>query len=133
MNHDDSDLKFQRYRTLDGSQAKGSSARRNGKTYLSLPPGCAEPASEKENTPLWEQSRLYVNLNPVEGRTWEQILRGSTISQVAREEAVSRQAILARIRGNGKHQGGMIGKNFWVLLWWLAHQRTQATGKGMIP
>ncbi len=64
------------------------------------------------------KTKLYVNLNPVEARTWRQILSGKSISAIAREEGVSRAAIYSRIVGNSKDQGGMIAKNFWVLLWW---------------
>jgi hypothetical protein len=38
---------------------------------------------------------------------------------------VKRSAIYARICGNSKGQGGMIAKNFWVLLWWLCRQKIQ--------
>jgi hypothetical protein len=72
---------------------------------------------------IFEQSRLYVNLNPLEAETWKKVLKGQSIRDIAREERVSRQAVYSRIVGNSKGQGGMVSKNFWVLLWWLLRQR----------
>lgn len=78
---------------------------------------------------IFEQPRLYVNLNPIETETWKKLLKGQTIRDIAHEEGVSRQAVYSRIVGNSKGQGGMIGKNFWVLLWWLLRQRITAHEK----
>jgi hypothetical protein len=82
-------------------------------------PGGASQAS----VPWIEDPRYYVNLNEVESRTWRLILSAKSISEIARIERVKRQAILCRIRGNSKGQGGMIAKNFWVLLWWRIRRR----------
>src|SRR4029077_15969191 len=65
-----------------------------------------------------EQERYFVNLNSLERETWRKILGAQSVASIANEEGVSRAAIYARIKGNRKGQGGMIGKNFWVLLWW---------------
>jgi hypothetical protein len=122
-NLEDDTVYFRRCCTLTGRLVSLSIAKRNGKPFLSLPRGCAELADRSEERPFWTQERYYVNLNPIERRTWEKVLRGYTISQIAREEGVSRQAILARIRGNSKDQGGMVSKNFWVLLFWVLRRR----------
>lgn len=120
---DDSDLlAFRSFRNLDGSVERVSTGRRNKKRFAILPPAGREVSEGKEAIPLWEQERLYVNLNFIERETWQKVLKGQPIKDIAREEGVSRQAIYSRIVGNSKHQGGMIGKNFWVLLWWLARQ-----------
>lgn len=120
-------LRFQRYCKLDGSQASASAGKRNGKPFPILPPSSTEPPEPADETPLWEQTRLYVNLNPIERRTWKKILLGQSVNSIAHEEGVSRQAIYGRIAGNSKAQGGMIAKNFHVLVWWLARQRQYGT------
>lgn len=107
---------------MDGSTEKTTRGKRNGRVVAIFPPASGNPPDRNEPTgppPFWEQSKLFVNLNDTEARTWTLILRGVSISEIARQENVSRQAIYARIEGNQKDQGGMIGKNFWVLLWWL--------------
>lgn len=71
-------------------------------------------------SPHWaEDPRYYVNLNEVERRTWAQILEGQSVSAIARNESVTRQAIYGRLLGWHGY-GGMISKNFWVLLWCIA-------------
>lgn len=76
------------------------------------------------SSPWLDDPRFYVNLNALERRTWRQILSGASIAVIAAEEGVSRAAIYTRIQGNSFGHGGMIGKNFWVLLWWRLRQRT---------
>ena len=89
-----------------------------------LSPNWADRIPEQSCSRLWiDDPRYYVNLNDVERRTWRQILSASSINAIAREEGVSRAAIYARIQGNSKGQGGMIGKNVWVLLWWRLRQQ----------
>ena len=114
---------FQRYRRLDGSIERVTLGRRNGRLLALLPPSCTEPPDHDEAKEIFEQSRLYVNLNPVEAETWKKLLQGQSIRDIALEEGVSRQAVYARIAGNSKGQGGMVSKNFWVLLWWLHRRR----------
>lgn len=88
-----------------------------------LPPNWTDITPQQSCT-LWiDDPRFYVNLNDVERRTWRQILSAASINTIAREEGISRAAIYARIQGNSKGQGGMIGKNVWVLLWWRLRQR----------
>ena len=70
-------------------------------------------------------AKYYVNLNPLERETFRRILRGQSIASIADEDGVRRSAIYARICGNSKGHGGMIAKNFWVLLWWRLRQATQ--------
>ena len=115
---------LQRYRRLDGSIERVSVGRRNGRLLALLPPSCTEPPDKEKPMAIFEQSRLYVNLNPLERDTWQKILKGQSIRDIAREEGVTRSAIYSRIAGNSKGQGGMVSKNFWVLLWWLLRQRT---------
>ena len=50
-------------------------------------------------------------------------LAAKSVASIAKEEGVSRAAIYARIQGNSRGQGGMIAKNFWVLLWWRLRQQ----------
>lgn len=106
------------FRRLSGAIERGGTIKRNGQTLPNVGPSAAEEETEAEMQ-LWEKEKMYVNLNEIERRTWERILRGWTITDIAEEDRVSRQAILARIGGNSKNQGGMIGKNFHVLVWWL--------------
>lgn len=115
---------LQYYRRLDGSIERLSQGRRNKRAVAFLPPSCTAPPDGKEVIEMYEQKRLYVNLNPLESETWKKILKGQSIKDIAREEGVSRQAVYSRITGNSKGQGGMIGKNFWVLLWWLLRQKS---------
>jgi hypothetical protein len=119
---DDCVLSYGRYARLDGSIERVSIGKRNGKSFPILPPAMAKPLHEEEQF-LWEQERSYVNLNPVERETWRKLLGAQSISSIAKEEGVSRAAIYARILGNRKGHGGMIGKNFWVLLWWRLRRR----------
>jgi DNA invertase Pin-like site-specific DNA recombinase len=114
---------FQVYRRLDGSMERVSLGRRNGRLLALLPPSCTEPPDKEQPKEIFEQSRLYVNLNPLEAETWKKLLKGQSIRDIAREEGVSRQAVYSRIVGNSKGQGGMVSKNFWVLLWWLLRGR----------
>lgn len=114
---------FQAYRRLDGSMERISLGRRNGRLLALLPPSCTEPPDKEQPIEIFEQSRLYVNLNPLEAETWKKLLKGQSIREIAREEGVSRQAVYSRIVGNSKGQGGMVSKNFWVLLWWLLRGR----------
>lgn len=124
---DDSEsFRFKTCRDLYGGVQPISTGRRNGRPAIFFPPDIAEPAAKAESTPdLREQERLYVNLTPIERQTWRKILSAQSIVSIASEEGVSRAAIYARIEGNGKGQGGMIAKNFWVLLWWLMRRRAE--------
>jgi len=72
---------------------------------------------------LGDDPRYYVNLNPIQRRTWRKVLSGQSISSIAHGEGISRKAVYDRIQGNAKGQGGMIAKNFWCLLWWRLRQR----------
>jgi hypothetical protein len=117
-------FRFKTCRDLYGGVQPISIGRRNGRPAIFFPPDIAEPIAEAESTPdLREQERLYVNLTPVERETWRKILCAQSIASIAKEEGISRAAVYARIEGNGKGQGGMIAKNFWVLLWWLMRRR----------
>lgn len=121
---DDSTILFQSCNALDGHSERVSLCRRNGHPTILLPPNWADDGPEKDASGLWiEDPRYYVNLNEVERRTWRQILSAVSINTIARYEGVSRAAIYARIQGNSRGQGGMIGKNVWVLLWWRLRQR----------
>jgi hypothetical protein len=117
---------LQYYRRLDGSLERASLGRRNGRPLALLPPSCIEPPDQKEPMEIFEQSRLYVNLNPLEVETWRKLLKGQSIRHIAREEGVSPQAVRSRVIGNSKGQGGMIAKSFWVLLYWRLRQRINA-------
>ena len=115
------------FRRLSGAIERGGTIKRNGKRYLNVGPSASGEDTPAE-TPLWEKEKMYVNLNEIERRTWERILRGWTITEIAKAEGVTRQAILSRIGGNSKNQGGMIGKNFHVLVWWLCRSKGRSEG-----
>ncbi len=120
------ELEFQRYRRLDGSVERVSVGRRNGRPMALLPPSCTEPPDREEPREIFEQTRLYVNLNPLERATWEKLLKGQSIRSIAREEGVSEQAVRSRIIGNSKGQGGMVAKSLWIWRWWGLRQRINA-------
>ena len=82
----------------------------------------------KPSSPWLDDPRFYVNLTDVERQTWRRILSGATIGMIAHEEGVSRAAIYERIQGNRFGHGGMIGKNFWCLLWWRLRRRLMDGG-----
>jgi hypothetical protein len=119
-------LRFRVFRDLRGSVQSVSGGRRNGKpAVFFFPRSLAEPPDPAAEQPaLCEQPRLFVNLNALERETWRKILQAQSIASIAKQEGVSRAAIYARIQGNNKGQGGMVAKNFWVLLWWLLRQRS---------
>lgn len=117
-------LRFRAFRTLDGRLSSVSLGKRNGRPVLLLRPGCEQ--GEPPVSPGWaDNPKYYVNLNQIECRTWRRLLDGWTLSEIARDEQVSRAAIRARIQGNAKAQGGMIAKNFWVLLWWRVRRKSK--------
>jgi hypothetical protein len=121
---DNSPVLFQTCNTLDGHSERVGLGRRNGYPVVMLPPNWADNTTEHAPPRLWiDDPRFYVNLNDLERRTWRQILSAISITAIAAEEGVSRAAIYARIQGNSKGHGGMIGKNVWVLLWWRLRQR----------
>jgi hypothetical protein len=126
MPHIDSEtIRFRTCRGLHGDLLSITCGKRNGQPAIFLPRNL-DGAEDATDTPAFdEQTRLFVNLNPVERETWRKILAARSIASIAQEEGVSRSAIYARIHGNRYGQGGMIGKNFWVLRWWqLRQQRT---------
>lgn len=123
-------FRFKACRDLYGCVRPISVGRRNGRPAIFFLPDIAEPAAPLGLTPdLREQERLFVNLTPIERQTWRKILSAQSIASIASEEGVSRAAIYARIEGNGKGQGGMIAKNFWVLLWWLMRRQADRQTK----
>jgi hypothetical protein len=123
-------FRFKTYRDLYGGVRQIGVGRRNGRPAIFFPPDIAEPTAPTGSAPdLREQERLFVNLTPIERETWRKILSAQSIASIASEEGVSRTAIYARIEGNGKGQGGMIAKNFWVLLWWLMRRRAERQTK----
>jgi hypothetical protein len=127
----DFDVNYFHYaRDHNGKLIPVSVVRRNKRAVPRFDPSITDPEPHSEGDPAqpggasqtsfpWiDDPRYYVNLNEVESRTWRLILSATSISEIARIERVKRQAILCRIRGNSKGQGGMIAKNFWVILWW---------------
>jgi len=123
-------FRFKTCRDLYGGVQQISVGRRNGRPAIFFPPDIAEPTAPTGPAPdLREQERLFVNLTPVERETWRKILCAQSIASIAKEEGISRAAIYARIEGNGKGQGGMIAKNFWVLLWWIMRRRADRQTK----
>jgi hypothetical protein len=109
---------FQSCRTLSGRSERVSSGRRNGYPAILLSPVWTDGGPRPSVSYPWlDQPKYYINLNDIECQTWRQILSGRSIAAIAKDEGVSRAAIYARIEGTHGY-GGMIGKNFWVLLWW---------------
>jgi len=119
--------RFQTCQTLDGRREQVSVGKRNGRLMILLTPDWSEGGPERSLSFPWlNDPRYYVNLNEIERRTWRQVLSAFSISAIACQEGVSRQAIYARIEGkNGR--GGMLAKNFYVLIWWLARQGQHGT------
>jgi hypothetical protein len=126
-NDDSKILNFRACCDLYGDRQPLTYGRRNGQPVafparsFDLP---TEPAVPERS--FDEQHRFFVNLNPLERETWRKILAAQSIASIAEEEGVTRATIYARIRGNSFGRGGMIGRNFWVLLWWRLRQRMTA-------
>ncbi len=110
------------FKRINGATGHGQLIRRNGRPQIAFAPECAEFPSKDVSLDLYEREKFYVNLNPLERETWSKILRGWSLSRIAADEGVTHQAILSRIRGNSKGQGGMVAKNFYVLIWWIARE-----------
>jgi hypothetical protein len=121
-------LYFEACSGLDGTQQPVQIGRRNGRrsplfhpdwTSAVFPP----KSSAKRDRKL--PDAIFINLTALERQTWLQIVRGSTIAEIARAEGVSRTAIYTRIRGKDGH-GGMAARNAYVGVWWeLRQQRTK--------
>jgi hypothetical protein len=116
-------LRFRRCRDLHGNILNVTVGKRNGKPAVFIRPSLEDPDPAPEPRGLIDQERLFVNLNPVERETWRKLLAAQSVASIAQEEGVSRNAIYARIKGNTQGQGGMIAKNYWVLLWWRLRRR----------
>ena len=100
-----------------------SLGKRNGRATILFTPEWTDAERDVPDSFPWvDDVKYYVNLNPVESATWRKVLNGESIAAIAHDEGISRQAVYARIRGNSQGQGGMIAKNFWVLLWWQLRQ-----------
>ncbi|MGJ5814483.1 hypothetical protein [Paludibaculum fermentans] len=117
-------LRFRRCSDLYGNPVSVTIGRRNGKTEAFLRPLSEDPSPAPEPQGFEDNPKYYVNLNPVERRTFRKILLGQSVANIAKEEGIKRSSVYARICGNSKGQGGMIAKNFWVLLWWRLRQKT---------
>lgn len=122
-------LRFQSCCSLDGHVHRVGLARRNNRTVPILGPDWSsfEPETQEEadNQYMNElRKELSINLNRIERRTWQQIIDGSSILEIARAERRSRTAIYARIRGSDG-LGGMVAKNPYVALWWCLRLKQQ--------
>src|SRR5580704_9354170 len=93
-------IRFRTCRDLRGAPRSVSCGKRNGHITIFLPRSIDGEAEAPEIPAFDEQSRLFVNLNPVERETWRKILCARSIASIAQEEGVSRSAIYARIQGN---------------------------------
>jgi hypothetical protein len=121
---DQTTTSFRTCTTLDGHIESVAIAKRGGRPVVALSPVWTDGGPRRGLSSPWlDEPRFYVNLNPVERQTWRKILSGISINVIAAEEGVSRAAIYARIQGNRFGHGGMIGKNFWCLLWWRLRER----------
>jgi hypothetical protein len=120
-------LFFRRCADVSGTCQQLQFGRRNGRLSVFLGRSFDHPPEDEASDAAFsEREHLFINLNPVERGTWRKILAAQSITSIAKEEGVSRAAIYARIQGNRFGQGGMIGKNFWVLLWWRLRQQMMA-------
>ena len=125
---------YQRCGTLDGSAKSVAVGKRNRRMVAQFTPEWTslEPITEKTADASLEndlRAELSSNLNAIERRTWERIINGRPIREIAAEDGVRRSAIYERIRGNSKGQGGMIQKNPYVALWWSLRLRQQLEKK----
>lgn len=115
---------FQRFCDIRGRQHSLGVGRRNGRITVFFSRQGDDVSTEMDRrADFSEQPKLFVNLNRRQADTWKKILRGQSISGIADEEGVSRQAIYSRIQGDRNGNGGMISKNYWVLLWWRVRRR----------
>lgn len=121
-------LRFRRCSDLHGNTVSVTAGKRNGKPCAFLRPLSEDSAAAPEPREIAEQQKLFINLNPTEHETWRRLLAGQSVASIARDEGVSRSAIYSRIEGNSKGQGGMIAKNFWVLLWWRLRRKLLTPG-----
>jgi hypothetical protein len=122
---------FRYVRGLNGELISIGVARHNGRLVPQFHPsitdretnsGSTESPNTQRDRAWTDEDKYYINLNATERQTWRKILSAQSIASIAKDEGVSRAAIYSRIQGNSKGQGGMIGKNFWVLLWWRLRQ-----------
>jgi hypothetical protein len=105
---------------LFGNARPVSIGKRNGIPTVFVPPAGQSDTPPPATSFEWlDTPKYYVNLNEIERRTWHQVLSGLSISAIARNERVSRQAIYTRLLGT-RDCGGMIQKNYWVLVWCVA-------------
>jgi hypothetical protein len=127
MASEDYDLiSFRTCRSLDGTPQPIDIGRRNGRRIAVFPRNCTNPPgwfSEREAQDPLPIEGAFDDLTDVEMQTWQSILNGASISEIAEDEGISRQAIYERIRGSAKSGGGMISRNAWVWLWWTLRQQ----------
>lgn len=119
-----SETTYYRYvRALDGSLVPIDLVKQTGRLVPRFVPESRQEAATRSLTEFLEFYRVIMyGLNRLERRTWVPLLLGQTPEDVARSHHVTRQAILARLRGN-KGRGGMIRKNVFVLAWWLVGKK----------
>ena len=115
-------LRFRRCRDLHGNSVSLTIGRRNGQPAAFLRPLSEDPLPAPEPWEIELKPKLFINLNALEHETWSKLLAARSIASIAKEDGVSERAIYERIQGDSKGQGGMIAKNFWVLLWWRLYR-----------
>lgn len=116
---------FRYIRTLEGNLEPIDVVRQNGRCVPRFSPATLSGSQDKppsEFIPLYRE--IMYGLSRLERRTWLPLLFGRSVEEVAQSQGVSRAAIYARIRGNSKHQGGMIRKNDYVAIWWRTQRRS---------
>jgi DNA-directed RNA polymerase specialized sigma24 family protein len=116
---------FQYARRIDGRLEAIDTTRHNGRLVPRFDPSWTDSISDlsEDDSELEELiAELSYNLNPLERRTWLQLIDGLPVEQIADAEGVSRTAVYERIRGNFKKQGGMVKKNDYVRIWWNLRQ-----------
>jgi uncharacterized protein YpbB len=125
-------LLFRLCRNLRGDIHNFDLIRRNGQLVPNFRPEWTSlvPEADREAEDAWRKElrdELCTGLNALERRTWERIIDGIPILDIAAMDGVSRSAIYERIRGIGT--GGMVAKNPYVALWWALRLRRQLAEK----
>jgi hypothetical protein len=92
---------FSYFRRIDGSLQSAGRAKRNGRVVPTFAPSALEPeaysAMEESSEYKALKREVLYNLTPCEQRTLERRADGVPVSEIAKEEGVSRAAIRKRI------------------------------------
>jgi hypothetical protein len=125
-------FRFRAFRDIEGRIHAIDLYKRNGKVVPNLgffwKPSEDKPRPQKRSRVRRFPADLFANLTELEKHTWEKIVAGRSVGNIAAEERVTRSAIYERIRGNSKGHGGMVAKNCWVAKWWELKKQQRNNG-----